>query len=64
MLIIKIKFMKIKICRNCGSKKLVKLFSLGNLSYSGFFPKHRSTKVEKKKFNFSKVFKLSSCSTR
>ena len=50
--------MKIKACRNCDSKKLVKLFTLGNLSYSGFFPKHRSTKVEKKNLT---LVKCSSC---
>ena len=50
--------MKIKTCRNCDSKKLVKLFTLGDLSYSGFFPKHRSTKVEKKNLT---LVKCSSC---
>ena len=50
--------MKIKICRNCESKKIVKLFTLGDLSYSGFFPKNRSTKVEKKNLT---LVKCSSC---
>ena len=31
--------MKIKYCRNCKSKQIVKLFSLGNLSFTGKFPK-------------------------
>ncbi len=30
--------MKIKSCRSCNSKKLVKLFSLGKLSFTGKFP--------------------------
>lgn len=50
--------MKIKRCRNCGGKKIVRLFTLGNLSYSGFFPKNRSTKVEKKNLT---LVKCSSC---
>jgi len=29
----------IKCCRNCKSKNIKKLFSLGNLSFSGKFPK-------------------------
>ena len=40
--------MKIKTCRNCDSERIIKLFTLGNLSYSGFFPKNQLTKVEKK----------------
>ena len=27
------------VCRNCRNKKLLRLFSLGNLAYSGKFPK-------------------------
>ena len=50
--------MKIKKCRNCESKKIKKLFSLGNLSYSGFFPASKSTKVEKKNLT---LVKCSSC---
>lgn len=47
--------MKLKKCRNCYSKKIEKLFSLGNLSYSGFFPQKKNLNVEKKKYNFGKV---------
>lgn len=46
--------MKIKKCRNCESKKIKKLFTLGNLSYSGFFPAHQSVKVEKKNLTLVK----------
>ena len=38
--------MKIKKCRNCSSLKLQKLFSLGNLFYTGKFKKRKS-KVKK-----------------
>jgi len=31
--------MKIKSCRNCKSKKLIKIFSLGNINYTGKFLK-------------------------
>jgi hypothetical protein len=50
--------MKIKKCRNCESKEIKKLFTLGNLSYSGFFPASQSTKVEKKNLT---LVKCSSC---
>ena len=35
--------MKIAICRNCNSKKLTNLFSLGNISFTGKFPKKNQT---------------------
>jgi len=35
------------LCRNCGNKKLLKLFSLGNLAYSGKFPKFKKIDVAK-----------------
>ena len=38
--------MKIKNCRNCNNKKLSKLFSLGNISYTGKFPK-KNKKIRK-----------------
>jgi len=50
--------MKIKTCRNCDSERIIKLFTLGNLSYSGFFPKNQLTKVEKKNLT---LVKCSSC---
>ncbi len=37
--------MKIKKCRVCKSKKLNKIFNLGNLVYTGIFPPKKSTKV-------------------
>lgn len=38
--------MKINSCRNCNNKKLSNLFSLGNLSYTGKFPK-KNQKIRK-----------------
>ena len=35
-------------CRNCKSKNLLRLFSLGNLSFTGKFPKNKSTNIKKK----------------
>ena len=40
--------MKILNCRNCGDKKIEKLFSLGNLCYSGFFPKKKQLMYKEK----------------
>jgi hypothetical protein len=40
---------KITACRNCKKKKLEILFNLGNLSYTGKFPKKFSTNVPKVK---------------
>jgi SAM-dependent methyltransferase len=40
---------KIKFCRSCKSKKLSKLFSLGEQFYSGIFPKTKKTFVPKGK---------------
>ena len=39
--------MLFKKCRNCNSKKISNLFSLGNLSYTGKFPKYINQKVKK-----------------
>tara|TARA_B110000438_G_scaffold16992_1_gene15910 strand:- start:2893 stop:4116 length:1224 start_codon:yes stop_codon:yes gene_type:complete len=39
--------MKIKKCKNCGSSSLSKLFSLGNLNYTGKFPKSKSININK-----------------
>jgi hypothetical protein len=39
--------MKINKCRNCRSKILKKLFSLGNLSYTGKFPNNINTDIPK-----------------
>jgi hypothetical protein len=36
---------KIKKCRSCNSNKLQKLFSLGNQSFTGIFPKNKNQKV-------------------
>ena len=49
--------MQIKQCRNCGSKKFTKLFSLGNLSFTGKFP----SKNEKVKKAPLKVIMCSKC---
>ena len=39
--------MKIKKCKNCSSLSLLKLFSLGNLNFTGKFPKNKSTNINK-----------------
>ena len=39
--------MKIKKCKNCDSSRLTNLFSLGNLSFTGKFPKNKSTNISK-----------------
>ena len=37
--------MKIKICRNCQSRKLIKIFSLGKIHFTGkFLKKNQKTK--------------------
>ncbi|MFL2898346.1 MAG: methyltransferase domain-containing protein [Candidatus Pelagibacter sp.] len=46
--------MKVKKCRNCNSTKTEKLFSLGDIPYSGFFPKNKNTVVEKKNLTLMK----------
>ena len=37
---------KISYCRNCKNDKFEKLFSLGNLSYTGKFPKQQKTNID------------------
>ena len=37
--------MKIKNCRSCKSKKLVKLYSLGNQYFTGIFPSNKYSKI-------------------
>ena len=37
-----------KKCRNCKRKNLIDLFSLGNLSFTGKFPKSKNTNIKKK----------------
>ena len=39
--------MKIKKCRNCRNAYLSNLFSLGDLSFTGKFPKNKFTNVQK-----------------
>ena len=39
--------MKIKKCKNCRSSSLLNLFSLGNLNFTGKFPKSKSTNINK-----------------
>jgi len=39
--------MKIKKCRNCKNNKLIKLFSLGKLSFTGKFPKNKNINIKK-----------------
>ena len=39
--------MKLKKCRSCKSKNLKKLFSLGNMCFTGKFPKENQ-KIQKK----------------
>ena len=36
--------MKISKCRNCSKKKLIKVFSFGNLAFTGKFSKFRNIK--------------------
>ena len=38
---------KVTFCRNCKSKKLEVLFSLGKLSFTGKFPQNKKTNVPK-----------------
>ena len=37
--------MKIKNCRSCKSKKLIKLYSLGNQYFTGIFPSNKYSKI-------------------
>ena len=39
--------MKIKSCRSCNSKSLIKLYSLGKQSLTGIFPPSKKTKITK-----------------
>ena len=39
--------MKITNCRNCKSSKLIKLFSLGNISFTGKFAKNKKINIKK-----------------
>ena len=39
--------MKIKSCRSCSSKSLIKLYSLGRQSLTGIFPPSKKTKITK-----------------
>jgi len=39
--------MKIKKCKNCDSSRLSNLFSLGNLNFTGKFPKSKYTNIRK-----------------
>ena len=50
--------MQIKYCRNCGNNKLISLFSLGKLSYSGKFPKTLKTNISKEEIS---LIMCSSC---
>lgn len=49
--------MKIKNCRNCNSNFLKKLFSLGNLSFTGKFPSKINANVKKDKLTLVKCNK-------
>ena len=40
-----------KNCRSCKSSKLVNLFSLGNMSFTGKFPKSKETNIKKTKLS-------------
>jgi hypothetical protein len=55
---------KIKKCRSCNSNKLQKLFSLGNQSFTGIFPKKKNQKIPRGKLilvicNHCKLVQLS-----
>ena len=40
-----------KNCRSCKSSKLVNLFSLGNMSFTGKFPKNKEVNIKKTKLS-------------
>jgi hypothetical protein len=48
-----------KNCRNCKSSKLVNLFSLGNMSFTGKFPKSKETNIKKTKLSLAICSKCS-----
>ena len=48
---------KIITCRNCKSRTLENLFSLGKLSYTGKFPKNSKPNVKSEKLNLVKCGK-------
>ena len=48
---------RIKFCRNCKNTKLEKLFSLGNLSFTGKFTKKKNAKIPKDFINLIKCKK-------
>ena len=50
---------KIKYCRSCKSAKLDNLFSLGNLYYTGIFPRSKSSNLPKGKLRLIKCKKCS-----
>ena len=50
---------QIRHCRSCGSKKLENLFSLGNLYYTGIFPKKKNSNLPKGELRLVKCQKCS-----
>ena len=42
---------KISICRICSSKNIEMVFSLGNISHAGIFPKKKTINVPKEYIN-------------
>ena len=51
--------MKIKYCRICKSKKLLKVFNLGQLAFTGIFPESRNKKIPSGKLS---LLHCSNCS--
>ena len=45
--------MKLKNCRNCNSTNLFVLFTLGNLAFTGRFPKNNSQRIKKGELSLS-----------
>ena len=40
-------------CRNCKSARLIDLFSLGNLSFTGKFPKSKNVNIKKREIGIA-----------
>jgi hypothetical protein len=50
---------QIRNCRSCGSKKLDSLFSLGNLYYTGIFPKKKNSNLPRGELRLVKCHRCS-----
>ena len=45
--------MKLKNCRNCNSTNLFRLFTLGNLAFTGRFPKNNTQRIKEDELSLS-----------